>query len=129
MEKRSTIQKSLISDAVLSMDNHPTADEIYAEVLKRCPTISKGTVYRNLNQLAESGEILRVQVANAPDRYDHTLGNHSHFYCRGCGRVYDYQLHSPVAAQPDLNPELQVLSCDVIFSGYCKCCQNQAANI
>ena len=125
MEKRSTIQKSLISSAVLSMDNHPTADEIYAEVLKRCPNISKGTVYRNLNQLAESGEILRVQVANAPDRYDHTLGDHSHFYCRSCGKVYDYQLQTPVLPQPDLNPELQVLTCDVIFSGYCSSCQQK----
>ena len=90
--RRNTVQKTLILEAVCSMRTHPTADEIYEIVSKKCPAISKGTVYRGLNQLAEDGKILRVAIANAPDRYDLTVGDHAHCICNGCGRVFDYRL-------------------------------------
>ena len=34
---------------------HATADEIYSEIVREHPTISRATVYRNLNLLAEMG--------------------------------------------------------------------------
>ena len=41
---------------------HPTADEVYAQVSSEHPTISRGTVYRNLNQLMADGEIIGVAL-------------------------------------------------------------------
>ena len=123
MDRRSTIQKKIIRETVLGMDTHPTADEVYAQVCQQWPGISKGTVYRNLNLLAEEGGVLRVPVANGADRYDRTLGEHCHLYCLGCGRVYDYSLDRPVLPQPERNPGFQAVSCSVLFSGYCPDCQ------
>ena len=54
---RNTIQRQLVLSAVRQLQNHPTADEVYQEVQKNCPTISRATVYRNLKLLAEEGEI------------------------------------------------------------------------
>ena len=62
MQTRNTIQRQIVLQAVNQMHNHPTADAIYAVIAAQHPTISKATVYRNLNQLASQGEILRVPI-------------------------------------------------------------------
>ena len=55
--KRNTIQRALTLEAVQKLQSHPTADEVYAAVSAEHPHISRGTVYRNLNQLSEDGKI------------------------------------------------------------------------
>ena len=70
MEKRTTIQKKLVLDAVLRLADHPTAEQVYAEVVKEHPTVSKATVYRNLNGLVEAGRVRRVSVPGQADRFD-----------------------------------------------------------
>ena len=44
MEKRNTIQKQLVLDAVAQLADHPTADEVYAHIAQKHPTVSKATV-------------------------------------------------------------------------------------
>ena len=51
--RRNTIQKDLIRHAVYEMKRHVTANEVYEFIKERYPTIGKGTVYRNLDILAE----------------------------------------------------------------------------
>jgi Fe2+ or Zn2+ uptake regulation protein len=68
---------------------HPTADEIYEEARKKDPHISRGTVYRNLNFLVDSKNILRISVPNGADHFDSTLEEHYHFYCENCDKVTD----------------------------------------
>ena len=53
MKNRNTIQRSLVLEAVNKLQCHATADQIYAEIVKEHPTISRATVYRNLNLLRE----------------------------------------------------------------------------
>ena len=60
MQTRNTIQRQIVLQAVNQMHNHPTADAIYAVIAAQHPTISKATVYRNLNQLAAQGEIFTL---------------------------------------------------------------------
>ena len=120
--KRNTVQRTLVLETVRSLHSHPTAEEIYASVLARCPNISQGTVYRNLNSLAEDGDILRVQVANAPDRYDFTTEPHAHFRCKYCGRVFDFTL--PDTPLPEgLNEGFSVEDYQLVFCGSCPKCQ------
>lgn len=56
-QQRNTKQRKLILEVVQAHQDHPSADQIYAEVRKLDPKISRGTVYRNLNLLADNGEI------------------------------------------------------------------------
>ena len=62
MQNRNTIQYQLIYRAVLELGSHPTADEVYTQVAATHPTISKGTVYRNLNKLTENGMLRRIPI-------------------------------------------------------------------
>ena len=121
--RRNTVQKTLLLETVCSMTNHPTADEIYEIVSQKCPGISKGTVYRGLNQLAEDGKILRVAIANAPDRYDFTVGSHAHCICNTCGRVFDYKLLCEPRFDPSGKGDFEAVSIDIIVRGVCAECK------
>ena len=123
MIKRNTVQRTLVLETVRSVTDHPTADEIYERILPRCPGISKATVYRNLNELASEGKILRVAVANAPDRFDLTAHSHCHCRCNLCGRVFDYTPAREPEFDDSLNNGFRVTGCDLIVHGICGECQ------
>ncbi len=53
-------QRESIKANLMSRRDHPTADALYASIREEFPNISLGTVYRNLNLLVETGEILKL---------------------------------------------------------------------
>ena len=91
--RRNTIQKDLVKNAVYKMKRHVTTNEVYEFLKKEYPTIGKGTVYRNLALLTERGEILKLSIDGVSDRYDATTTPHLHFQCRHCNEVSDLSLH------------------------------------
>ena len=117
--QRNTVQRTLILETVRAMHTHPTADEIYAAVAQRRPGISRATVYRVLGNLSEEGEITRVAMANAPDRFDFTLGDHAHILCERCRKVFDL----PVSCIPTVTEDgFVVKRMRVTASGLCPAC-------
>lgn len=91
-QRRRTVQKDIILQVVTSMYNHPCADAIYEEVLKNHPHISRATVYRNLNQMAEEGLVFRVKLPDGADAYDFRVDPHYHVRCSCCGNVFDVDM-------------------------------------
>ncbi len=89
----------------MSAGNHPTADQVYDEVRKVIPNISKGTVYRNLLVLEEVGAIVRLHVDGTLSRYEIKRKNHYHFRCEKCGRVSDIDM--PVDKNLDREAEVR----------------------
>ncbi|TMA43004.1 MAG: transcriptional repressor [Deltaproteobacteria bacterium] len=88
--RRKTRQLTLVLDAVrASGTEHPSADRIFARVREVMPTISLGTVYRNLHRLAADGCIGIVHLGDRLARFDPTPGGHDHFVCEQCGRIED----------------------------------------
>ena len=85
-------QRELIRQAVTEHPIHPTADSVYAIVREWEPTISLGTVYRNLNLLAQQGDLLKIILPGAPDRFDARTDAHHHLLCDRCGQLYDIEL-------------------------------------
>lgn len=85
-------QRDAILDYLRSVTCHPTADTVYENVREKMPNISLGTVYRNLNMLADAGEILRLSCGGTSDRYDGCAKPHYHFLCRECGEVSDLEM-------------------------------------
>ena len=122
---RNTIQRDETLQAVRRLHNHPTAEEVYAEVISRNPHISKGTVYRNLGMLSDSGEIKKLLMpGNVPDRYDGDLYSHCHAICRRCGRVFDIDYCKD--ALPEVNSNgFKVEDYEILFTGLCKECKDK----
>lgn len=126
--KRNTVQRSLVLDAVRSMHNHPTSAEVYERVRIKHPAISRATVYRNLGVLAEAGDIVRVRVPGGADHYDFREDEHFHGVCRECGAVCDIDAPAGVDAFESLNAHgFQVEECSVVFTGLCPECAAKAA--
>lgn len=122
---RHTIQRDLVLQAVQALRNHPTADEIYAYIHTRHPSVSRGTVYRNLGLLAQQGQILRVTHLDAADRFDFNFAPHHHFLCNSCGSVFDVQLpfQDSLLQQVKNTEGFLFQACHVSFSGLCPTCQ------
>lgn len=124
MNTRMTNQRIKILDYLKSVDNHPNAEVVYDNVIKELPQITLATVYRNLNLLAEQGEILRLDVGSEY-RYDGNIGFHQHLVCKKCNKVIDiFQKSIPEGTLKKIkNKEFTIESIRVIFYGYCKKCE------
>mgnify|MGYP005790353957 FL=1 len=121
--KRNTLQKEIIRHTLGGMCTHPTAGEVFAEVHKSHPTISRSTVYRVLGQLAEEGQILRLGLPGSDDRYDGNIRRHGHVRCRLCGAVADIP---PVAVgEPEDTAGYLLEDCAVAYCGLCPDCQRR----
>lgn len=127
MDKRNTIQKELVLNAVTKMRRHVTADEVYDYIKKDYPSIGKGTVYRNLSILAGEAKIRKVEIPGGADQYDFTLTRHYHVRCVECGKIFDVNLNEVKEIDAFMHAEydIQLLDYDIIFKGICKDCQNK----
>ena len=105
VQRRNTRQRKLVLDAVRQSYNHPTADEIYNAVREQDDKISRGTVYRNLNLLADAGEILSIKTPGG-SRFDRAIEPHAHLICTSCSRVIDVPL--PFDTQLDARASEQI---------------------
>ena len=123
---RNTVQRQIILQAVQKLHYHPTAEEVYLEIKKEHPAISKSTVYRNLHQLTEAGEINQVLLSKSPERFDHRLSQHYHFRCKICDSIFDVDINFLSGINEAVESEygFQVDEHDVIFKGTCPECRN-----
>lgn len=87
--RRHTRQRAVILNELRKVKTHPTADAIYRMVRKRLPSISFGTVYRNLSLLRDGGDILELTCGKYRCRYDGDNREHYHFICLECENVFD----------------------------------------
>ena len=121
--KRYSKQRELIYQCLMETHEHPTAEMLYNWLKPENPSLSLGTVYRNLNLLADEGIITRMPFP--VERYDANTEPHPHFRCRKCGAVYDLE---DVEYDASLDEKIGVLSGhqvdrhDLVFSGICPHC-------
>ncbi len=120
-------RKSKTRDKILavlvSTTKHPTADWIYQKVKQDVPTLSLGTVYRNLNILQEMGLVKKIEHGSTFDRFDANTSPHFHFVCEKCGDIIDFNLdiNLPELVEEKLNSTVNRQK--VEFFGICeKCC-------
>jgi Fur family ferric uptake transcriptional regulator len=124
---RMTNQRRIIIEELSKVRSHPTAMEVFELARKRLPRISLGTVYRNLEVLAETGIIQKLETAGSQMRFDGTVDDHYHIRCISCGRVED--VDSPISEKlANKRTRIQgynVLWHKVEFVGVCPECQKE----
>jgi Fe2+ or Zn2+ uptake regulation protein len=123
--RRNTVQKQLILSAVGELDVHATAEQVYEHVALAHPTISKATVYRNLRQMAESGELIDIGSFHGSTHYDHRCHEHSHFVCDSCKQVFDVEGDfSDMIDRAEKTHGVTINSYQLSFSGICQKCES-----
>lgn len=123
---RLTPQRAAILRAVISSEEHPTAEQIYTQVRAEFPMTSLATVYNTLGLLKEMGAVLEIGLGSGSTRYDGLRPEpHPHLICTRCGAILDADL-------PELQHLGQVVSQATGFKvhshqfdffGICPACQ------
>ena len=84
-----TPQRVAVAEFVLETDTHPTADEVWATVRRRCPTLSRATVYNTLNLFAEKGLLKLQPLKDGVIVFDAHVEPHHHLIDDETGKVFD----------------------------------------
>lgn len=117
---RYSLKRSAILENLQGRHDHPSADIIYQDMKKIMPSISLGTVYRNLQTLCDTHQIHKINTDDQVVHYDANLSNHHHFICRECKSIIDVD----VVSLDSISLEHNVESMDVVYYGICKECKN-----
>ncbi len=118
-------QREMILRYLSEKKNHPTAEQIYADLKPEAPALSLATVYRNLNLLCSLGEVRRLDTGENVDRFDADTSPHAHFICQHCQAVTDLfaDLVDEKKAKKLLGDDFSVEKCSVFLYGLCPCCK------
>ena len=87
--ERCTVQRRIILETVLDLDNHPSADQVFNAVVECEPGIARTTVYRTLEHLARMGIITKACHPGSAVRFDPRTGPHHHLVCLHCNEFVD----------------------------------------
>lgn len=116
-------QRELIYENLKARCDHPTAEIIYTELKKDNPGLSLGTVYRNLNFLADTKMIRKLDVGQTTVHFDADLSAHHHFICNECQQVFDiFYDDELISNDVQKQTEHRIEKTDLVFSGTCKNC-------
>ncbi|MDD2447887.1 MAG: transcriptional repressor [Tissierellia bacterium] len=102
---------------------HPTVDQIFTDLHKDIPTLSKTTVYNTLKLLVQSDLAKVLTIEDNETRYDINIENHGHFKCESCGEIYDFTIDLDSIANKELK-NFKINDKKVYFKGICPRCLN-----
>lgn len=86
-----TPQRIAILEAIIKLNNHPTAENIIDYIRDNHPNIATATVYKVLDALASNKLIKKVKTERDVMRYDAVMESHHHLYCSESDRIEDYK--------------------------------------
>ena len=88
---RNTRQRAAVADIIAAQEGFRTAQQIHDELRKNGHKVGLTTVYRNLQTLADSGEVdvLRNLDGELSYRRCSDNGHHHHLVCRNCGKTVE----------------------------------------
>ena len=121
-------QRQVILEELCKLYSHPTAADLYAIVRRRLPSISLGTVYRNLELLARLGTIRKLELTGAEARFDGNTERHDHLRCVRAA-AWTTWAAAPLISRPAREHDFrgyEVLGQRLEFFGVCPQCRAQS---
>src|SRR5258708_36932267 len=86
-----TFQRQVIYEAVLDSREHPTPELIYEQVRQRIPSISLGTIYKNVKTFLDSEVLKEVTLHHGSLRLESNMTPHHHLVCSSCKAIFDIE--------------------------------------
>ena len=120
-------QREALLTLLRSTRSHPSADWLYENLRKDFPSISLGTVYRNLALLADNGEIMKIQTSANKEHFDGFVYKHHHFVCRNCDKIIDVDIDGIENAEKQAAKKLHatVEDSSLVCYGLCMECSQK----
>jgi Fur family ferric uptake transcriptional regulator len=87
---RTTRQRRAVHQALAELDGFASAQDIFERLRRGPDRVGLSTVYRTLQQLADSAEVDVLRSDDGEARYRRcSAGHHHHLVCRSCGRTVE----------------------------------------
>lgn len=112
-----TPQRIAVVECILSSRSHPTADDILASARKKCPTVSRATVYNTLNLLVEKRLIRMQTIREGAVVFDPNTHKHHHFIDDETGQIYDIPWDQLEVKGKDKLKDFEISEFQVILRG------------
>jgi Fur family transcriptional regulator, iron response regulator len=110
-------QRVAVAEYVLSTDEHPTADQVWARVKERFPMISRATVYNTLHRFAEKGLLRELTLSEGRVVFDPKVERHHHFIDEDTGAITDLPWSALRVSRVDELEGFEVSEYQVVLRG------------
>ncbi|WP_315122412.1 Fur family transcriptional regulator [uncultured Clostridium sp.] len=121
---KATDNRIKIMKYLMTLDEHPTAEEIYNGLIDKLPTLSRTTVYNTLNIFKAAKLIKTVSVGEREVRYDINKIDHGHFKCENCGKIINFPIEFDEISI-DMLKGCKINDKYICFKGICSKCVNK----
>ena len=120
-----TPQRLAILEYLDGNKSHPSAEDIYASVRQKYPTMSFATVYNTLEALRKKGKVLELTIDNERRRYDPDVSTHHHLICTDCRKIVDIEDVFSLSVPEDQKCSYEVTGNHIEFYGLCPECKGR----
>jgi len=100
----------------ISKHKHSDANAVFNAVKKKLPSITKATVYRNLEKMVKTERLTSFEL-NGRSLFEIKKPSHCHFVCMKCGKIFE--INAPLINEPK---DFKVQNISIIIRGACKEC-------
>lgn len=120
----STHQREVIFQVLMEMRNHPSPEIIYEKVRERIPSISLGTVYKNIKTFLDAGLLREVSLHHGTLRLETNVRPHHHLVCTRCKSIVDIDSEEVSSIQLKRKPPkgFRLDGYNIEFFGLCSDC-------
>jgi len=112
-----TPQRIAVVEYVLRSKTHPSADDVLSYARKKCPTVSRATVYNTLNLLVEKGLLGMQTIKEGAVVFDPNIEKHHHFVDNDTGDIYDIPWDQLEVRGKEKLKDFEIIEFQVIMRG------------
>ena len=102
---KATPQRLAIFKIIFKRKDHPTAENIHSELMKKFPSVSLSTVYQVLHLLEDIGQVTELKFTGQSSRFETNKTPHLNLVCPICGKIEDYHSENVVKFWSNLKNE------------------------
>jgi Fur family transcriptional regulator, ferric uptake regulator len=129
-DARITRARKTVFDLVMSRHDHFRADDLAAELARGPARVSRGTIYRTLALMVQTGFVREVRDSDTHVHYEHIYGHHrhEHMVCETCGLFIEF-LAPEISESIEMRCQQQGFiehNHRVTVFGICKTCAQKA---
>jgi len=127
---KATFQRISILESI-DKHGHMSIEAIYDALIKKNPSLSLATVYKNIIVMVENSVLTEVPITGKKSKYELKKLDHIHLICTECGEVEDKsynksteRLFSHMTEEENFSLKKQQIN----LYGICACCKEAVAS-
>lgn len=117
-----SFQRIEIFNYIYKNKTHPSISEIYENLSKKIPTLSKTTLYNTLKLFYRKNLVFEILIEEDEVRFDYMEKPHIHFKCKNCGKIYDVYKKCPIVNCKKVDGH-KIEEYHIYLIGLCKNCK------